>query len=40
MKNNNCHFQIGSLVTANLSWQLALPILVTTPIVSLRGIEE
>ena len=26
MKNNNCHFQVGSLVTANLSWQLALPI--------------
>ena len=26
MENNNCHFQVGSLVTANLSWQLALPI--------------
>ena len=26
MKINNCHFQVGSLVTANLSWQLALPI--------------
>ena len=32
MENNNCHFQVGGLVTANLSWQLALPILVTTPI--------
>ena len=26
MENNNCHFQVGSLVTANFSWQLALPI--------------
>ena len=26
MENNNCHFQVGGLVTANLSWQLALPI--------------
>ena len=26
MENNNCHFQVGSLVTANLSWHLALPI--------------
>ena len=26
MENNNCHFQVGSLVTANLSRQLALPI--------------
>ena len=24
IENNNCHFQVGSLVTANLSWQLAL----------------
>ena len=42
MENNNCHFQVGSLVTANLSWQLALPIsiganLVTTPIVLLAS---
>ena len=28
MENNNCHFQVGSLLTAHCSWQLALPMLI------------